>query len=155
METTSPSTWEQQRDQYLSERVDGQIKWYGGKSRANKKWYYLSRTIIIVSGALIPLLVGYASGNWEWLKYVAGALGAVVAVSEGVLSLKKYLENWTTYRSTSERLKREKLLYLNKVGEDYAGGDETAFKQFVVKAELIMSSENQDWSAHLDPNQGK
>lgn len=154
METT-PATWEQQRDTYLNERIDGQIKWYGGKSRDNKRWYYQSRTVIIVCGALIPLLVGYANGQWEWLKYAAGALGAMVAIAEGLLSLKKYLENWTTYRSTSERLKREKLLYLNKVGEDYAAGDEAAFKQFVLKAELIMTSENQDWTAHLDPNQGK
>lgn len=147
------TNWEQQRDAYLTERVDDQIDWYGKKSRTNKKWYYTCRTIIIVSGALIPVLIGYAEGDLGWLKYLAGALGAVVAIAEGVMSLKKYLENWTSYRGTSERLKREKLLYQSKVGEAYATGDEAAFKAFVMQAEQIMTSENSDWSTHLAPAQ--
>lgn len=145
--------WNQQRDLYLTERIQDQIKWYEKKSGINKKWYYVCRVLTIGSGALIPLLVGYAEGNLFFLKYLAGLLGVVVGVSEGILSLKKYRENWSIYRMTAERLNRERLLFTNNVGDDYNSGDETAFKRFVLKSEQIMSTENEDWSAYLEATQ--
>lgn len=142
--------WKTQRDKYLAERVEQQINWYNRKSSANKRGFYWCRTLVIVSGALIPLLVGYANGPYEGLKYVAGALGVVVAVSEGILSLWKYRENWSGFRITVERLTRERLLYDNRVGDDYAAGDEAAFRRFVYRAEQIMASENEDWKTYLE-----
>ncbi|MBL7776284.1 MAG: DUF4231 domain-containing protein [Saprospiraceae bacterium] len=141
--------WKKLRDNYRSERVLSQIAWYNRKSGIDKQWYYFCQTIVIASGALIPLLVGYADGERSWLKFVAGGLGAAVVVAEGVLSLKKYRENWSVYRMTAERLQRELLLFDNAVGDDYAIADETAFKRFVIKAEQIMASENEEWNAYL------
>ena len=141
--------WKQQRDKYIAERVIDQYNWYNQKSGGYKKWYYRCRIIVIASGALIPLLVGYASGAWDWLKYVAGALGAVVAITEGIQSLKKYRENWSAYRATAEMLKREQLLFENNAGDDYAAGDEAAFKRFVLKIEKITAAENNEWNALL------
>lgn len=141
--------WKKLRDKYRSERVLDQFAWYNRKSGINKRWYYICQTIVIVSGALIPLLVGYAAGDWDWLKYAAGVLGVLVVITQGLLSLKKYQENWTIYRITAERLNREMLLYDNSVGEDYAPADERAFKRFVVKSEQIMASENEEWKAYL------
>ncbi len=142
--------WKQLRNVYLSERIQDQINWYSKKSTANKTGYKACRMTIIVCGALIPLLVGYAEGNLVWLKYVAGFFGVLVAVSEGIMSLKKYRENWDTYRITVEALNRERLLYENRVGTDYSAGDEAAFKQFVQRAEQIMANENQEWKTRLE-----
>jgi hypothetical protein len=145
--------WKTQRDKYLTDRVQDQIGWYNQKSNTNKLGFYWCRSLVIFSGALIPLLVGYANGAMDWLKYVAGFLGVVVAVSEGMLSLRKYRENWSIYRLSAERLTRERLLYDNQVGDDYAAGDEAAFRQFVYRAEQIMASENEDWKTYLQqPN---
>lgn len=140
----------EQREKYLKDRVDDQIGWYDRKSGTNKKWFYRCRSLVIISGALIPLMVGYADENMAFFKYIAGFLGVVVVVSEGVLSLKKYRENWSIYRMTAERLKREKLLFENGIGEDYGSGDEKAFRSFVVRAEQIMASENEEWVALLE-----
>jgi hypothetical protein len=142
--------WKTQRDKYLTERVQNQIEWYNQKSTVNKRGFYWCRSLVIFSGALIPLLVGYANGAMDWLKYIAGALGVVVTVSEGILSLKKYRENWNIYRLSAERLNRERLLYDNHASNDYAPGDEAAFRQFVYRAEQIMASENEDWKTYLE-----
>lgn len=141
--------WKKLRDTYRSGRILDQINWYGNKSAINKKWYYTCQTIVISAGALIPLLVGYAEDDWIFFKYIAGGLGVVVVITQGILSLKKYQENWSTYRMTAERLRRENLLYENSVGEDYAAGDEAAFKRLVIKCEQIMASENEEWNAYL------
>ncbi len=141
--------WKTLREQYLQKRVLDQIGWYERKSAFNKRWFHYLRTTVIVSGALIPLLVGYANGPLEWLKYIAGALGAVVAISEGLLSLKRYRDLWSTYRLTAERLNRERWLYENGALDEYAANDEAAFRRFVQRAEQIMASENDEWKSYL------
>ena len=147
--------WKQQRDKYLTERVLDQINWYGQKSARNKNWYYICRSTIIISGAMIPLLVGYAEDGRNWPKYLAGALGALIVIAEGIMSLKKYRENWSIYRATGENLRREQLMFENNVGEDYASADEEAFKHFVLRAEKIMASENEEWTSKLEADQQK
>lgn len=144
------TNWKQQRESYLNQRVKSQIAWYGNKSTLNKKWYYGCRITIIISGALIPLLVGYANGPMEYLKYAAGALGALVAISEGIMTLRKYRENWSNYRRTAEALNREQLLYENGVGDEYSKDDEAAFKYFIVRIEKITASENDEWTSQLE-----
>ncbi len=141
--------WKAMRDRYLSERIQKQIDWFERKSATYKRWFYRLRIAIIVSGALIPLLVGYANGPLEWLKYIAGFLGAVVAISEGILSLKRYRDLWSTYRLTAERLIRERWLYENRVTEEYQSDNETAYRHFVLRAEQIMASENEEWKSLL------
>jgi Protein of unknown function (DUF4231) len=142
MDTTNYSTTMTQ-EEYLKNRIDTQIKWYEDKSAINKNWYYRCHVLMLVCSALIPLLIGFSNAPYEYFKYIAGSLGVVVAIMQGILGLKKYQENWITYRSTSEMLQREKLLFLNGIG-DFEDRN-YAFKVFVLKAEQIMSSENSNW----------
>lgn len=141
--------WKTLRDRYLQERVQDQISWYERKSASSKRWFHRLRTTVIIAGALIPLLVGYANGPYEWLKYIAGALGAVVAISEGILSLRRYRDLWSAYRLAAERLNRERWLYENGALDEYAASDEAAFRRFVQRAEQIMASENDEWKSYL------
>ncbi|MCB0534113.1 MAG: DUF4231 domain-containing protein [Lewinellaceae bacterium] len=144
------SDLKQQQEKYITERVLDQYNWYDTKSSFNKKWFYFYRTLVIASGALIPLLVGYADEQTPFFNHIAGALGVVVVIAEGMLSQRKYQENWSIYRMTAERLKREKLLFENGVGDDYAAGDVVAFRNFVVKTEQILASENEEWKALVE-----
>jgi hypothetical protein len=130
-------------EDYLQTRIDGQISWYEGKSARNKRWYYTCQVIVLICGALIPLVAGYMTAQMTWLKYLTGALGAVVVVFQGLMALKKYKENWLTYRSTAEWLQREKMYYLTNAGDYKTSPD--AFGLFVERAENIMSSENSGW----------
>jgi hypothetical protein len=57
------------------------------------------------------------------------------------MQLHKYHENWITFRSTQELLKREKYLYLNDAGE-YANIEPEIKKRLLVEnTESIVSSE--------------
>lgn len=134
--------------EYLEQRVQRQIAWYDKKSVRNKKWFYIMQTLIITSSALIPLLVGYSDfENFGMLKYVGGAMGAVVTILSGIMALKKYRENWRIYRASAESLQREKLLFLNRVEPYDFDDDDKNFKLFVRRAEELMSSENALWAS--------
>jgi hypothetical protein len=47
---------------------------------------------------------------------VIGGGGALIVVVEGLQQLQQYQQKWTTYRSTCERLKHDKYLYLAQAG---------------------------------------
>ena len=48
------------QDDYIKDRVDGQIEWYDRKSGTNQRWFRWLRIVEIIAAASIPLLVGYA-----------------------------------------------------------------------------------------------
>ena len=100
-------------DDYIKDRVDGQIGWYDRKSGTNQRWFRWLRIVEIIAAASIPLLVGYADSITE-LKVVVGILGLLIAVIAGVLALYQFQENWTGYRTTCEALTQEKYLFLTK-----------------------------------------
>jgi hypothetical protein len=138
-------------EEYLEKRVDQQIAWYEKKSAVNKRWFYIGQTTIIFCSALIPLFVGYSEKEgFEWLKYIGGALGATVAITGGLMALKRYRDNWRIYRATIEALQREKYLYFGRIDPYHDADDTKNFKNFMSRAEQLMSSENTTWLAKLD-----
>ena len=93
------------------ERLESQIAWYDRKSNQNQRWFKRLKVLQIVTAAAIP--VGAALGADVEL---IGAGGALIVVVEGLQQLHQYQQNWTTYRSTCERLKHEKYLFLAHAG---------------------------------------
>src|SRR2546423_6724444 len=93
------------------ERLESQIAWYDRKSNRNQRWFKRLKVLQIVTAAAIP--VGAALGVDT---DVIGAGGALIVVVEGLQQLHQYQQNWTTYRSTCERLKHEKYLFLAHAG---------------------------------------
>ena len=59
--------------------------------------------------------------------------------------LYKYHQNWIEYRSTSEALQHEKLLYLTQT---IPYENDERFQTLVSRAESIMVNENQNWLAY-------
>jgi hypothetical protein len=128
--------------QYLAERVDDQIKWYGDKGRRNKQAHHLLRVVEISAAALIPFLAGYVGEPSSGVKFTVGLLGVVVAVAAGLLALYKLQENWLQYRATCEALKHEKFCFLARAAPyDTA----QAFPLFVMRVEGVISQENSNW----------
>jgi hypothetical protein len=133
-------------EQYMAERVDGQIKWYSGKTRWNQKMYKTLRIIEIFAASTIPFLTGYINENTLHLKIVAGVLGIVIAFITALLSLYKFQELWVEYRTTSESLKHQKYLFLTKTSP-YDRDD--AFRLFVENVEHLISKENSKWTQNI------
>jgi uncharacterized protein DUF4231 len=93
------------------ERLETQIDWYDKKSNWNQTWFKRLKVMQIFTAAAIP--VGAAAGV---AAGVLGGAGALIVFLEGLQQLQQYQQNWTTYRSTCERLKHEKYLFLAGAG---------------------------------------
>jgi hypothetical protein len=93
------------------ERLETQIEWYDRRSNRDQRWFKRLKILQIVTAASIP--VGAAGGVDPT---VIGGGGALIVILEGLQQLQQYQQNWTTYRSTCERLKHEKYLYLASAG---------------------------------------
>lgn len=134
-------------DQYIKERIADQIKWYSDKATSNKLLNHWTKGAIIVFSATIPLLAGldFCSG----LKNVIlGILGALIAILSGLSGLLKFQEKWTEYRTTSETLKHEKILFQTKTGP-YSEETEP-FKLLVTRTENLVSKEHSAWSQYIN-----
>lgn len=138
-----------QEEVYLKDRVDNQIEWLNNKSTFNQKRYKLIRTIVIVLSISIPFATGYVDEQpyAAYVKFGIGLAGVLIAVLESYLALQKYQENWVQYRTTSETLIQEKMLFKNRAGR-YADTD-IPLQDFVVQVENILGNENKNWAKYI------
>ena len=120
------------------ERLDGQIAWYDRKGRECQHRYKALKAVVIASAAAIPVVAAF-----DVPVYVAGILGAVVVVIEGILQAFQYHQNWITYRSTAEALKHEKYLYLARA--DVYGGSKNPVRLLAERIEGLISQEHARW----------
>jgi len=130
-------------EQFLKERVDGQINWYDKKSQFNQRWYKCLRVGEIVAATAIPFLAGYMSDKTPAIQVVVGFLGFIIAIIAGVVALCQFQENWVEYRTTCESLRHEKYLFLTQT-EPY--NVDNPFPLFVQRVESLVSTENTKWS---------
>src|SRR4030066_1479232 len=84
-------------EQFLKERVDGQINWYDKKSQFSQRWYKCLRVGEIAAASAIPLLAGYLSDKTPAIQVVVGFLGFIIAIIAGVVALYQFQENWVEY----------------------------------------------------------
>jgi hypothetical protein len=126
------------------ERLEEQLAWYSSKSKHNKRWFQSLKVAQIVFAAAIPVVAAAGAS-----AAVAGALGAVVVVQEGLQQLFQFQQNWITYRSTAEALKHERFLYLAGAGP-YAGAErpEAALAE---RIEGLVSQEHAAWAETQRP----
>src|SRR6266567_1148052 len=136
---------------YLQDRLDDQINWYSNKSLTCQTRYKTSRIIEIVAAAIIPLLSGIGQ-KVDYVPWVVGSLGVVIAISTAVGSLLKYHEHWIQYRATSETLKHEKYLFMTHT-TPYDCDD--SFQVLVQRVEGLISNENSTWTQTVKSTQKK
>jgi hypothetical protein len=126
------------------ERLDDQIVWYGDRSSWNQRCYKTLKVVVIVVAASIPVLSGLPTSMPDGvLRWVLGALGALIAIIEGVQQVYQFHTNWISYRATGEALKREKFLYLAKAGPYAAAADSNVL--LAERIEALMTQENAKW----------
>ena len=124
------------------DRLEEQIAWYDRESTESQRWFKGLKIVQIVTAAAIPVAAA-ASAPLTLL----GAGGALIVVLEGLQQLQQYQENWITYRSTCERLRAERYLYLSRAGPYAAGGAEAVL---AARVEGLVSQENAAWVANRE-----
>ena len=127
-------------EEYLAERVDDQIRWYGDRSRQSKQWFYALQIVTLFASASIPVL-SLTTDDFR-MRILVAFFGAVTAVTTGLVALFRFQELWVSYRVTTEALKSERFLFVSGA-EPYT--DEAAFSRFVGRIETLITNETQAW----------
>jgi hypothetical protein len=130
--------------------MEEQIGYYDSRSIRYKQVYKRIKLIEIIAAAVIPFLSALAiaqgakNGSGQLLSGIAGGLGILITILEGVLQLNQYQQNWIAYRSTCEALKHEKYTYLAKA-TPYNTPDHHAL--LTERVEALISQENAKWAS--------
>ena len=133
-------------DEYVKERLDGQIGFFTSKSRLNRRWFRTLRLVEVGLAALLPFAIASVTDERPGLKLAVGAVGAVIAITAAVLALFKFQENWIEFRTTAESLKQHRYRYLTRSPPYEA---ESAFPLLVSNVESMLSKENATWAQHM------
>lgn len=125
---------------YINERLSPQMEYYRAKCKKLRREYNVCSIIVIVVNAAIPVISMWAE-TCTVTKYIIAVASATATVLSSILLLRKTKEQWIEYRSTYEKLKREKVLYESGAGYYQTAGE----KEFILKCEDIMDAEHGIW----------
>ena len=129
------------QEEYISQRLDDQIKWYSHKSALNQTKYKYWQVIKVISALLITTLSLWAT-KIDAMPYIIGVLGAFIVFIESFVKIFDYKKLWIEYRMASEKLLREKVLFqTNSIPYNVS----ESFKLLVQRCEGIMQNESQGW----------
>lgn len=132
---------------YITNRLDGQMKFYSSKSKHYKKCYYSFNIAILIISALSSV-VSYLSLKFSSIclfPIIGIFLSSSIPVIVGIDKLMKCQELHISYRATQEKLKQEKILFINEVGEYENVLCDERNKLFITRCESIMANENNNW----------
>jgi hypothetical protein len=124
---------------YFKNDLADQHRWYSDKAGFFKTRSELLALLTIVLGALITFIQVF--GAAPWVPIVSGSIGAVVAIAASWQRIARYSETWISYRTASERMKRERRLYTHGAGSYRGLPEREAYLAFVEAIEGIIAEE--------------
>jgi len=129
-----------QFDDYLETRYRKEMGWYDKRAIRNQRVYQVFQWTAIILSVFTPILIIVSDG---WVKWFAVSIAVLVAISTAALKTFKYQENWISYRTTCETLRKE--YYFYKAG--IQGYENVKDKEalFVERVESLISRENTLW----------
>jgi hypothetical protein len=126
-------------ERYFKNDLADQRAWYSQKAGLYKTRSELLALLTIVLGALITFVQLF--GPAPWVPIVSGSIGAIVAIAAGWQRIIRYSETWISYRTASERMKRERRLYTHGAGSYRGLPEREAYLTFVEAIEGIIAEE--------------
>ena len=122
---------------YVDGRYKHQVEWYDNRAQANKKRYSLVQWAVIILAASLPVLISVAPTG------VTIPMSVLLAIGTAALKTFKFQENWLSYRTVAESLKKERHYYAAGVGDYGVAEDKEGL--FVERVENLISRENTQW----------
>jgi len=129
-----------QFEDYLKSRYRKETNWYDKRAIWNHRAYQIFQWAAIVLSASTAVLVVIGDGPLKWF---AVAVAVLVAISTAALKTFKYQENWISYRTTCETLRKEFHYYEASIHGYEDAEDKEAL--FVDRVESLISRENTLW----------
>jgi hypothetical protein len=121
------------------------------KSRTNQYWYKRLKILQVVLAVAIPIASHAEPAVAKWLTSTAGGM---IALLEGIQHLNQHATLWVMYRSTAERLKHEKYLFLSAAGPYKGLNDTDRLVALAERVEEQVSTEHANWvnETHRTPS---
>ncbi|MFC1456967.1 DUF4231 domain-containing protein [Microvirga arabica] len=141
LQKPSANPREARADQYFERDLKGQRDWFSKHASAYKQRSQSLAFLVIAAGSITTFVQVF--GQAPWVSIITAGLGALVVFAEGWQRIARYSETWVGYRNASERMKRERRLFLNGAGSYRNLGDDEAYLQFVENIEAIIGEEQQ------------
>ncbi len=126
-------------ERYFKDDLADQRRWYSERAGLFKTRSELLALLTIVLGSLITFIQVF--GAAAWVPIVSGSIGAIVAIAAGWQRIARYSETWISYRTASERMKRERRLYTHGAGSYRGLPEREAYLTFVEAIEGIIAEE--------------
>lgn len=132
---------------YLKDRYEDQVNWYDKKSMYNQKLAKRFQYAIIILSAITPV---FAALQYKWFTISSSSM---VAALVGILKYCKFEELWHNYRTTCETMKKEKVMFDQKISIYDSATD--LKKLFVERVEALISRENTVWTQTMSKKDKK
>lgn len=123
----------------MESRLSQYQKWYDKKAIKTKAMHLRMKTISVVGGSLVPVLVNL---DLSFAKLTATALSLIVVGSVSLESVYRYREQWKNYRSTEQLLGHEQIYFEAKMGPYSGLSEKQAFRILVARVESAIANEN-------------
>lgn len=131
---------EQQFCKYLTNRFEDQRNWLDGKSIKYKRWHQHMMVTTIILAGIAPLVTALVP-----VTAVPVVISGLVSIIASLHQASRFKELWTTYRATSEAMKREKHLFEAGI-RDYRERElEQKRALFVERIEELLFREHALW----------
>jgi hypothetical protein len=135
---------------YMKNRWQTQWLYYDKKASEHKRKHQALQVFIGVASVSVPVLLT-ASTSYPVLTLIASIVSASVAAAAAIENVKKYGDNWRSFRQAAEDLAREKSMY-DVVAGPYRAS-KRPFVRFVERCEDIMSQQNGQFHQRGEENQ--
>jgi hypothetical protein len=129
------------------DRLEDQIGWYERRSRGAQRAYRWVKLFELLVATTVPPLAALKAN-----PVLVASLGSVVVLIEGLQHLYQYQERWIGYRSTCERLKRERHLFLGNA-EPYASAPDPR-AMLAEQVEQVIGQEITTWATTRRRSEG-
>ncbi|WP_321573634.1 DUF4231 domain-containing protein [Intestinibacter bartlettii] len=136
------------RNNYVKNRLDDQIKWYSNKSEIAQNHYKIIMTVTFILNATIPIILLFSDLINLPVKVLATSCTSIIAICTSILQLNSYQEIWLKYRITCENLLREKIFFETNTGK--YKDTEDSLELLIITCEKIMDSETTEWMSYIN-----
>ena len=146
---------DQKWNEYIEARWLNYVEWWDSRASDSKRRYQTLRGAVVISGALIPALVGLREllGTYGWVFAVASIVASVVvAICAGIESQFGYGNIWREKRAAAELIKSEGFSFLQLSG-NYAlyPTQHDAYPFFAKNVEDLIRNEIKDYIVAVTP----
>jgi hypothetical protein len=139
--------------EYLQSRWLNQIVWMDFKSRRCRRWFHLTRGLVLVGGIIVPAMVAseffIKNDGFHWTTVGVSLFVGIVGALEVFFHLG---DKWRHYRANVESLKTEGWLFSLRSGRYRRYGSQA--EAFPVFAERVEELLQRDVSEYLETVRG-